>query len=919
VACSKFRGDKWFKPNTLAAAPGFSPFDQGTTPETFRVNSYPTITSDGARFYAFWSSRDTSASPFFARVVYSSSIDGVNWTVPKVLDDVPLGHQVSPVATAARGVVQIAWYDTRNSPFQSNFIQDVLDNSTNPPTKVLRNPGDVRTAQIVNGMATASVQVSRYIEGILEGDVGPARQLQFNFLNDRLFQQGLVPFHGDYPHITAPGFRLEGGIWVSNAAAGADEEPVDFFVSFTDNRDVRGNVWEDLATPTVYTPADAGLRATGDAHSEADDDAQRPAATQVADAQPQPGGTVDTATNAESMLAVSVEDDARADAEPDPTDFYPVCVADGRHRDRTRDQNIYSSVVRPGVSIASPSASKPTGSVQRAHVVWISNNTNAPVTYTATIDNQPPDAPIDGRASFLQVPVAPFATDDGGLLESLDVDIDPNSTVARTVFVTSSLPEQPVRVSVRNTTGEALGRLTLNPDELTPLIQDPDVPNPDVQNPDIQNAEVHNPDVQNAVVIRVQNPDVQNPDVQNPDVQNPDVQNPDVQNPDIQNPDIQNPDVQNSTLASSSTENPDLANDSLTQEERDAGFTDFIWRTSNTGNTTTAFNLDAFVSGDNTGLSTQLIGMRTHKTPTSRDCVPGTQVANQVIFNLVNPDLDLFEQNTNAGVFADGSAYIAPGETIVVTLRVWGDPDFPEERVGIRVEAQSCNTEDKGPGTVLCDPPLMQIGSFDAAPVITGPPSPILLEAFADKVGTGAFTDLLIEVSDDIDETVEMTCTLFDGKDQTEFTDNDEVFIDYFVEIDQSVGINCTATDSGGNTSNEFFTVTVQDTTPPEIIIGVEGQTDYVFFTCNSEYQVYYQADAPLDRGGTPPHVTAFDDVDFTDVSLDCIPPSGSDETVFPLNQSTPVTCTAEDSRGNSAQDSFDLIVIQDKCRLDGR
>ncbi|MEO0998365.1 MAG: hypothetical protein AAFX58_12690, partial [Pseudomonadota bacterium] len=484
LSCSRNRGRRWSPAQVLAEAPDFFPFDQGTTETTFRTNSYPYIVSDGLTYYAVWASRIPEVSPFFARLVYSTSFDnGQTWSLPMRIDDVPLGHQFMPSLAVARGTVRVMWYDTRRDNFQQVFVQDVLDPASgDPATKVIRQIADLRTAELTPFGATPSVQVSRYLTGVRPGSSGPAEQLQFNTMNNRIFLQGTVPFDGDYPHVAYPTFRIQGGEWVSNASPDGTGRQDDALASFTDNRNVGGNTWENLSDPTVYTPVTMSMADADDAGAGDTADAEEAVVVAALD-----GGSSDTTE------AVPPPSDARADGVEDPTDNYLACTVDGLSRERTRNQDIYTSVIRPGVSVESPSADKPTGSVQRAHVIWISNNTPASVMYTVSIDNQPPDAPDTGRASFLQLPVAPYDVNDptgSGLLTEIVAHIDPNSTVARTVFVTSEIPDVPITISVSDGGTTVLGSVTLNTDPQAPDVQNPDVQNPDPSNPDIQNGEV---------------------------------------------------------------------------------------------------------------------------------------------------------------------------------------------------------------------------------------------------------------------------------------------------------------------------------------------------------------------------------------------------------------------------------------------
>lgn len=104
--------------------------------------------------------------------------------------------------------------------------------------------------------------------------------------------------------------------------------------------------------------------------------------------------------------------------------------------------------------------------------------------------------------------------------------------------------------------------------------------------------------------------------------------------------------------------------------------------------------------------------------------------------------------------------------------------------------------------------------------------------------------------------------------------------------------VECTATDASDNTSPvSSFTVTVQDTTPPVISVP-ERITE--------------------EATGPDGAVVSFDDVvsaeDLVDgqVAVSCDHNSGD---TFPLGETT-VTCSAQDSRGNSAQGSFVIEVV---------
>ena len=105
-----------------------------------------------------------------------------------------------------------------------------------------------------------------------------------------------------------------------------------------------------------------------------------------------------------------------------------------------------------------------------------------------------------------------------------------------------------------------------------------------------------------------------------------------------------------------------------------------------------------------------------------------------------------------------------------------------------------------------------------------------------------------------------------------------------------STQVNCSVQDSGGLTTSGFFSVTVQDTTAPELTVP---------------------ADKTAEATGPGGAAVSFNDgvsaTDLVDSNVDvtCNPASGS---TFALGTTT-VTCTATDDYGNSTTRSFDVTV----------
>ena len=198
-------------------------------------------------------------------------------------------------------------------------------------------------------------------------------------------------------------------------------------------------------------------------------------------------------------------------------------------------------------------------------------------------------------------------------------------------------------------------------------MHNPDISNPDISNPDISNLNIKNPDISN--------PDISNPDISNPDISNPDISNVVLLNPDISNPDISNvallPDISNPDISNPDISNPDISNGALT---------DLTWTMQNNGNTTTAYNVNLFLSNQTVpgGVKYQLILHKVYNTPFALDCELKLQRQSVLVANIPNPT---FVTPTSGGFvdqndprLTNPTLWLAPGEAGRITLRLI-DPD----------------------------------------------------------------------------------------------------------------------------------------------------------------------------------------------------------------------------------------------------
>ena len=657
------------------------PFDQGTSTTTFRTSAYPALTvDDTGRVYLAWSQRQVSGD---ARIMVEESPDGLNWSfVPTPVDNGPLlddsgnpfsnlsghGHQLMPSLGFSAGKISLVYFDFREDhtlgfftplPDLSGYAEtrqfegELIGNAGSsaifnpfvsdaaPPLTTRRHTIDVQGAQaspLPAGTPGAPnftpFRISRYLFGINPFDnLNQAEQLQVDAPDLPMFEQGTVPFFGDYIDIAAaPLFLFQNGRWLFNTDSA--NLPV-FHAVWTDNRD-------------VVPPSDGNW-----AHYEPPFSASNPA------------GSVNRSVF-------------------DPTQTVTACqvgVNDGFVA--SRNQNIYTSIVGPGLVVGSLGNSKPLGFLpanpaqllQRAFTVTLRNTTTTPRSFRISIGNQPalangqPDP--QGQASLLQF----------SLQTSLDVTIGPQSSIARAVFIQSANPTASVTVNAQEikapdgspVPGGLTGFVTFNPDPNAPQILNPD--NFGFANPAILSAETHNPAIGNPAIGNpaIGNPAIINPAIGNPAIGNPAIGNPAIGNPSFVaslNPAIGNPAIGNPAIGNPAIGNPAIGNQSVT---------DATYQVTNTGNTTTSYAAKLFQKAPlPAGVSVQLILTRQYLLPfvnlsAGQGCNLVQQIQNVIVANIPNPAFtpaaSLGDPDLQDPAVTNATLALAPGETGQIVIR----------------------------------------------------------------------------------------------------------------------------------------------------------------------------------------------------------------------------------------------------------
>jgi uncharacterized protein YjbI with pentapeptide repeats len=684
-------GGQTFPSKDTKEIASFIPFDQGTTGYSFRTNALPTIAASvsgtTSRVHVAWAQRGATAGE--SRIVVSTSSNGgASWSAPSLVDAgaavdergvayttddgqaLDRGHQFMPQITFSGGKLMVLYYDLRldhttgsyapKTPFQADasgsfydetrekrgelvtdpdvvhkpYVSDAPPTSTDTGLTIRRHTLDLRAAQASPAatLSWRSSPVSRFpfgTRGDETGTIAALTQLRVNPPNLPLFQQGTVPFIGDYIDIvgeafyaadTAPGKPWCYGVWCYRVEQ--QVSPV-HYATWTSNEDVRPPADGDW---THYTPVG-------------------------------PGGP--------SIY--------------DPTKQRPDCVAG---QGGMRNQNVYVSRITQGLLVSSPQAAKPLSLAhESAFVVLVNNQTALSKTYRLSIASQP----AGGRASFLAATssddptkcyVSSAASDGGPLLcTAIDVAIPPRSGIARSVFAKSNAPGAKLTVNVNEIGGPGgslvsnglSGFVLLNAVAVAQLASPDDAGNVsggEVYDPAISLINVSNPNVSN---VNVSNPNVSNVNVSNVNVSNPNVSNVNVSNADIADINISNVNVSNPNVSNVNVSNVNISNVNISNTT----ITDANYAITNEGNTTHSYHVK--LVGEPTGTPIQLILTKPYATPTAVTCDLAVESHDATLASIPTPEVEPASEIGNPDIpdssQANATLSLAPGETAVVTIR----------------------------------------------------------------------------------------------------------------------------------------------------------------------------------------------------------------------------------------------------------
>jgi hypothetical protein len=876
------------------------------------------------------------------------------------------GHQVWPAVNALNGTVQVVWDDTRDSRLYklidsvpaSSPLSGFFDNPANfgidrniedyvlsssggslsflparayekespPPSGTpWRHSIDAWGLQIENGIVGDAYKVSRYPVGI-SPFTGNAEQLMHSYPAGRLFRKGTRPFYGDYKTVAAVPFRLVqdpaspdgvGEIWEEAEgppSAGAIVGPTVFYAGFNDNRLVRGDVYYDGCDELT-----------------------------------------DDCSNTYEIPNQNTPPQALAplEGEEDPSVTPAACTA-AQPKALSRNQKVFVAPIRPGLALTIVSANKPANPAQpRTFVVYLQNSSDDAKNINLSVPDTSP-------ARWNRDPADPTVTD-------IDVYIPRKAGAVRTLFVEGD-PNGIIVTATDIFSGETL-QTVVNGNVQFPLKDFDGVVNQEtytlnflggrvVSNQDLENQDLENQDLENTVFLQdleneallqdlentsilqdLENQDLENllyeaQDLENTAVLQQDLENQsllfqDLENQDLENQDLENDgfdaqDLENQAILFQDLENQDLENGTLS----DQPYVEVSWPVDAESNTAVGVNTKILaVPGSTDGLQTQVFVTQTYLTHTvaqsvdaksGQFCTPQVVADNQVVYNELNPVLD--NDVSDPGLSPDVITFFSePGVPTTITVRVYGDPNFNPNNLGVVVYSQAGDAPTCSPELDPNNPEILDC-EIDFAPDTTAPSigglpsdpppnSPFELVQVTDT--TFRFDWGGVSAIDEVDGDVDVACSFVDT-DGTTIVNIPQLDLDVYPDpggllspiafgYDFPVGdtfVTCSAEDVSGNIASGSFTVSVEDNLAPALTVPADQLT--VSAT---------GAFTPVDIGDATAEDAFLDTVTFDAPGTQVDPNTG--DLLFPIGE-TIVTWTATDTNGNVSTAEQRIVVIDE-------
>lgn len=480
----------------LEVASAILPFDQDTTATRFRAEALPalavSVAPTGSRSWVHlaWSQRAAPGAD--ARIVMTTSADGLAWPAPTPVDDQALaddegnaagrGHQLMPALAFSQGRLMLLFYDTRLDHLRSYylphapFVPDPVTGSFyretwGPVGERASGAGQIFTPTIDDAGLT---QVRHTLDvRVGQADPGPSPSFTGPGKSTTRVSRFRFGTRGDEtPNLEVPGFQ--GPIAVTDGSSvlrlqqlQVNPPNLPMFAQGTlpfmgDYIDIAGPAFVKVASGWAFNSAPTSAPVHYAVWT-SNQDVRPPPADPVT-------GVVDwTRYTPIGAGATSLYDGVSAP---------PQCLTG---YEGTRNQNIYGARITDGLRVTSPQNAKPLGAATRTFVVAAQNTTSATVPVRFSLE-LPWPLPAGLVASF---------RNDGLSLQSFDVEIPPRSSVFRTLFVRS--PNAPAATMVAHVdevdgssgcslaaqacplkTGGLSGAVTLNPPGSSPSLVAPD-------------------------------------------------------------------------------------------------------------------------------------------------------------------------------------------------------------------------------------------------------------------------------------------------------------------------------------------------------------------------------------------------------------------------------------------------------------